>query len=267
MNPLRILLVDDSKSARYALRLQLQQHGMKVETSDAAETALERIRESTPDAIFMDYTMPGMSGFEALDILKASPATASIPVIMCTSHEDPEFLAQAKRKGALDVLSKAAAPEKLGQLLDRLGHAGTSAAGVATDIAGAASPQAAESLPGDRLEERVRTLLESFMDDRVEALTGNLMTRIDEQLASGVNTHAQEMEERFREAQSEQAELAMQKLLADRLPMLLQAHLQQGERKLALRARVMSNTRIYLLSASSALIGILSAAMVYHLLR
>jgi hypothetical protein len=55
--------------------------------------------------------------------------------------------------------------------------------------------------------------------------------------------------------------------LADRLPMLLQAHLQQGERKLALRAGVMSNARIYLLCASSALIGILSAAMVYLLLR
>jgi len=210
--------------------------------------------------------MPGMSGFEALDILKASPATAHIPVIMYTSREDPEFLAQAKRKGALDVLPKAAAPEKLGQLLDRLGHVGTSAAGVAV-VAGAASPQAAESLPGDRLEERVRTLLEPLMDDRVEALTGNLMTRIDEQLASGVNKHAQELEERFREAQSEQAELAVQKLLADRLPMLLQGYLQQGERKLALRSRVMSNTRIYLLCASSALIGILSAAMVYLLLH
>ena len=235
MNPLKILLVDDSKSARYTLRLQLQQHGMKVETSDAAETALERVRESTPDAIFMDYKMPGMSGFEALDILKASPATAHIPVIMYTSREDPEFLAQAKRKGALDVLPKAAAPEKLGQLLDRLGHVGTSAAGVAV-VAGAASPQAAESLPGDRLEERVRTLLEPLMDDRLEALSGNLMTRIDEQLA-------------------------------DRLPMLLQAHLQQGERKLALRARVMSNARIYLLCASSALIGILSSAVVFLLLR
>jgi CheY-like chemotaxis protein len=235
MNPLKILLVDDSKSARYTLRLQLQQHGMKVETSDAAETALERVRESTPDAIFMDYKMPGMSGFEALDILKASPATAHIPVIMYTSREDPEFLAQAKRKGALDVLPKAAAPEKLGQLLDRLGHVGTSAAGVA-GVTGAASPRAVESLPEDRLEEQIRTLLGPHMDDRVKALTGNLMTRTDEQLA-------------------------------DRLPMLLQAHLQQGERKLALRAGVMSNARIYLLCASSALIGILSAAMVYLLLR
>jgi CheY-like chemotaxis protein len=266
MNPLKILLVDDSKSSRYALRLQLQQHGMKVETSDAAETALARVRESTPDAIFMDYTMPGMSGFEALDILKASPATARIPVIMCTSHEDPEFLAQAKRKGALDVLPKAAAPEKLGQLLDRLGHAGTSVAEVA-DLAGATSPRPAESLPEDRLEGRVRTLLEPLIDDRVEALTANLMTRIDEQLASGLDTQAQELEERFREAQSEQAELAVQKLLADRLPMLLQAHLQQVERKSAPLARVMSDARIYLLCASSALIGILSAAMVYLLLR
>ena len=73
MNPMKILLVDDSKSARYALRLQLQRFGIEVEALESAEAALQRIREAPPDAVFMDHTMPGMNGFEALEILKAPP--------------------------------------------------------------------------------------------------------------------------------------------------------------------------------------------------
>ena len=120
MNPIKILLVDDSKSARYALSLQLKRHDAAVETADSAEAALKQIKESTPDAIFMDHTMPGMDGFEALDILKASPETSQIPVVMCTSNEDPEFMAQARQKGALDILSKSNAQQKLPQMITRI---------------------------------------------------------------------------------------------------------------------------------------------------
>ena len=48
MDPMKILLVDDSKSARYALRLQLQRHGVEVETADSAESALEILKGTCP---------------------------------------------------------------------------------------------------------------------------------------------------------------------------------------------------------------------------
>jgi CheY-like chemotaxis protein len=120
MDPIKILLVDDSKSARYALRLHLQHHGVQVDTADSAEAALERIAETQPQAVLMDHTMPGMNGFEALDILKSDVGTAHIPVVMCTSHDDPAYAAQALKRGALTVLSKADAAEKLPQVLDRI---------------------------------------------------------------------------------------------------------------------------------------------------
>jgi len=120
MDPIKILLVDDSKSARYALRLHLQQHGMQVDTADSAEAALERIPQSRPEAVLMDHTMPGMNGFEALDILKSDASTADIPVVMCTSHDDPAYAAQALKRGALTVLSKADAAERLPAVLDQI---------------------------------------------------------------------------------------------------------------------------------------------------
>ena len=135
MDPIKILLVDDSKSARYALRLQLQRHGAQVDTADSAETALERIAQTPPDAVLMDHTMPGMNGFEALEIIKSDPATAHIPVVMCTSHDDPVYSDQAIKRGALCVITKAAAPERLHLVLDQIRSALTGAPGLITDLA------------------------------------------------------------------------------------------------------------------------------------
>jgi len=150
MDPLKILLVDDSKSARYALRLQLQRHGVSVETADSAESALQLIEKQPPDAVLMDHTMPGMNGFEALEILKANQATAGIPVVMCTSHEEPSYDTQARHKGALDILPKSGAPQKLPEVLDEIRS-------VLATTQGSAAPQTTEA--GDLLTVSADTLL------------------------------------------------------------------------------------------------------------
>lgn len=238
---MKILLVDDSKSARYALRLQLQRHGMKVETADAAETALEQVRDAPPDAIFMDHTMPGMNGFEALEILKSAPATMHIPVVMCTSNEDPEFLAQAKRKGALDILSKSTAPEKLVQLLDRLQRTLASPA-ARTAVAESASPYrvAAQVQPlradprnDDRLEERVRILVGPIMDELSEKLAKDLAAKIDEKLASRLAEEAERLQRNFVKAQSEQAQLTTNRLVNELLPQVVRQHIEQEQQFIA----------------------------------
>lgn len=273
MNPMTILLVDDSKSARYALRLQLQRHGMMVETCNAAESALERVRDTPPDAIFMDHTMPGMNGFEALDILKTNPSTAHIPVVMCTSNEDPEFIAQAKKKGALDVLSKSTAPEKLGNLLDRLRQArespeGTSAAtGVATPDDRRPAEVATEAAPtsdDEQFEGRVRALIEPLMDEHADRLTVDLLAKIDDRIESHVRTsigpmmedltkrlgedlitktnqklvaglerEGERLKQQILEAQSEKAQVTARRLLNEVLPQALQQQREQEEKATA----------------------------------
>ena len=120
MDQMKILLVDDSKSARYALRLQLQRHGVEVETADSAESAFEILKGELPDAILMDHMMPGLNGFEALEAIRLDARTAHLPVVMCTSHEDADFAATAQRKGVVGILPKSVAPEKLPEILERL---------------------------------------------------------------------------------------------------------------------------------------------------
>jgi CheY-like chemotaxis protein len=261
MNPLKILLVDDSKSARYALRLQLQQHNVMVETADAAESALERVRQSPPDAIFMDHTMPGMSGFEALDILKTSPATAHIPVVICISHQSPELITQAKKKGAFDILSKTTAPEALEKLLDRLQQIKATPMDIVAAV-GETAQEAGDAQTREGLDERIRTLFESLMDERAERLTADLIAKVDQRIDTLARAPAKAVVDDLSERLAKDLMAKTEERLVSRLNM-------QAER---LREQFFSaqtetsNTQIYLLSTGAALIGIVSAAVVFLLL-
>jgi len=111
------LLVDDSKSARFVLGKLLQQHDFNVEMAASAEDALEFLSTHRPDAIFMDHMMKGMDGLVATSVIKKNPATAHIPVVMCTSNDGEAYLAEAKSHGALGTLVKPPSDDKLEEIL------------------------------------------------------------------------------------------------------------------------------------------------------
>jgi len=239
MNPIKILLVDDSKSARYALRLQLQRHGVEVETADSAESALERIHQAPPDAVFMDHTMPGMNGFEALEILKAEPATASIPVVMCTSNEEPEFVAQARRKGALDILAKSATPERLADLLTRLQAPAAppavaagptepaepvSAASVA-ETASKAARDEVERLLGEQLEQRLQRLLDYHLSGLSEKLRTELAAQAESSLDVRVEAEAARLQNQLAQSLTEKVRADINRILTDSLPAMVRQQL------------------------------------------
>jgi CheY-like chemotaxis protein len=100
------LIVDDSRSARLALSKLLAQHGVASDEAPSAEAALEYLRFERPDVVFLDHTMPGMDGFEALDVIKTKPETTTIPVMMYTSQEGQLYVSQARALGAVGVLPK-----------------------------------------------------------------------------------------------------------------------------------------------------------------
>jgi CheY-like chemotaxis protein len=200
VEPIKILLVDDSTTARYALRLQLQRHGVQVNTAESAEAALDRVRTTPPDAILMDHTMPRMNGFEALEILKSSPDTAHIPVVMCTAHDDPAFSAQAVRRGALGVLTKTAATEGLLSVLDQ----------IRATLAQGSLPEARPTLPGAYeathepalpvpagpsreeiealIEDRLGLVLPARLAEAVDPLVARINTQLRQVIAEQVET-------------------------------------------------------------------------------
>ncbi|PCJ47546.1 MAG: hypothetical protein COA99_00615 [Moraxellaceae bacterium] len=113
------LVVDDSRMARYVLSKMLKEQGINVDTVQSAEEALGYLCTTIPSMIFMDHTMPGMDGFQAIRAIKNDPKTASVPIMMYTSKEGEVYMNQALALGAVDVLPKQLKPMQLIQVLER----------------------------------------------------------------------------------------------------------------------------------------------------
>lgn len=116
----RALIVDDSRSARIILSRMLESYNLEVDTCESAEQALEHLRHSRADVVFMDHLMPGMDGFQAVQAIKSNPETATIPVIMYTSQEGELYLSQARALGAVGVLPKTINQSDVSRILYQL---------------------------------------------------------------------------------------------------------------------------------------------------
>ena len=71
----RILVVDDDRSTRQLIRLQLRAAGHTVDTAGDGVAALTRIRKKSPDLVLLDVWMPGMDGIEMLARLRDEPSS------------------------------------------------------------------------------------------------------------------------------------------------------------------------------------------------
>jgi CheY-like chemotaxis protein len=81
-----VLVVDDELPVREVLGRFLRQAGYQVNSASDGKEALEFIeRGDLPDLIVLDLMMPVMSGFEVLNVLRANPSWAKIPVIVLTA--------------------------------------------------------------------------------------------------------------------------------------------------------------------------------------
>jgi CheY-like chemotaxis protein len=116
MSDRQALVVDDSRSACFAMRKYLEHYNYLVTTALSATEGLRYLQDNRPTVIFLDQLMPGITGLEMLRTLKTDPNTVTIPVVMCTSVERPDFKVEARDSGAIEVLNK---PPNL-DLLDEL---------------------------------------------------------------------------------------------------------------------------------------------------
>ena len=116
----RALIVDDSRLARTVLSRLLEENGVASDAAESAESALEYLKHSRPDVVFLDHNMPGIDGFQALDAIKKNPVTATIPVMMYTSEQGEVYVGQARALGALGVLPKTVQPIEVSKVLRTL---------------------------------------------------------------------------------------------------------------------------------------------------
>ena len=99
-----ILIVEDNEKNMKLVRDLLQIKGYATLEAGTAEDGLVLARERKPDLILMDIQLPGMNGIDALKVLRADPATASIPSIAVTAsvmQQDRNLITEAGFEGYL----------------------------------------------------------------------------------------------------------------------------------------------------------------------
>ncbi len=115
-----ILLVDDEEGIRTVLGISLADAGYHVTTAASGEEALARFAERRPDIVLTDIKMPGLSGLDLLERIKATDP--DVEVIMLTGHGDMDLAIQSLKRDATDFLTKPVNDDMLEVALRRAGE-------------------------------------------------------------------------------------------------------------------------------------------------
>ena len=102
----KIMLVEDDKSLREIYGIRLVAEGYEVVSAGDGEEALAMAVKERPDLIISDVMMPKISGFDMLDILRSTPETKDIKVIMMTALSSEDQRERGENLGANRYLVK-----------------------------------------------------------------------------------------------------------------------------------------------------------------
>lgn len=108
-----ILIVDDQQELASMLAELLTDAGYATRIAADGRQALEEVLANAPDLVVTDVNMPGIDGFEFAAMMKADPATATIPIIMLSSQDGRGSRLVGLESGAEDYLSKPVDPAEL----------------------------------------------------------------------------------------------------------------------------------------------------------
>ncbi|MDX1651250.1 MAG: sigma-54 dependent transcriptional regulator [Brumimicrobium sp.] len=115
----KILVIDDEKSIRRALKEILEFEDFEVDEAEDGKEGLDKAKNSYYDIIFCDIKMPKMDGMEVLDAIQKEKIES--PVIMISGHGNIETAVEAIKKGAFDFIEK---PLDLNRILVTIRNAG-----------------------------------------------------------------------------------------------------------------------------------------------
>jgi two-component system, chemotaxis family, chemotaxis protein CheY len=121
INPVSILVVDDSVDCRMILRMALEREGYRcIEAADGI-AALKLFQEKTIDFIITDFQMPHMDGCEFLEVISSEEVSCP-PAVMVTGNLTDSVRMRATHAGALAVLSKPFDQGKILQMVREVVH-------------------------------------------------------------------------------------------------------------------------------------------------
>ena len=113
----KILLVEDNEMNRDMLLRRLERKGFEVVIAVDGQAGVNMAASESPDLILMDLSLPVIDGWEATRLIKADPATQSIPVIALTAHAMAGDEQKAREAGCDDYDTK---PVDIKRLLGKI---------------------------------------------------------------------------------------------------------------------------------------------------
>jgi len=130
----QVLVVDDSATIQKVVELILSRSGVKLVQARSGEEALRKARESKPDLMLVDHSMPDSTGQQLCAEVRQDPGLKDVPIILMAAALEPIDEAAARGAGASDVVAK---PFESQALIDKVKQL------LAAPIAPAATPQPA----------------------------------------------------------------------------------------------------------------------------
>lgn len=109
----RILIVDDEEDILELVRYNLQKEGYHTTTAKSAEDAQQLIKTEPPDLIVLDLMLPGMDGLDLCRLLKKSPTTEHISIVMLSAKGSEADVVTGLELGADDYIAKPFSPRVL----------------------------------------------------------------------------------------------------------------------------------------------------------
>ena len=123
--PIRVMIIDDSKTIRRTAETLLVKAGFEVITAGDGFEALAKIVDHQPDVIFMDIMMPRLDGYQTCALVKNNERFKSTPVIMLSSKDGLFDRARGRLVGSDKYLTKPFTREELlGAIEEHRQHAG-----------------------------------------------------------------------------------------------------------------------------------------------
>jgi HD-like signal output (HDOD) protein/DNA-binding NarL/FixJ family response regulator len=145
-NMARILIIDDLAIFREPLSASLRLAGHQTETAKDAFEGLARLRTSPVDLVLLDIAMPGMTGLQFIESIRANPKLSRLPIILLSAVEDRKMVLRAAQLGVKDYLLKSRF--STGELLERVSTRLAEAARASRERAASAIKPAAEVVAG-----------------------------------------------------------------------------------------------------------------------
>jgi len=101
-----ILVVDDNEMNRDMLSRRLKRKGYRTSVAEDGYQALDKIQEFQFDLVLVDIMMPGINGFEVLQIIRQKHSLAKLPVILATARDEIDDMVNGFKLGANDYITK-----------------------------------------------------------------------------------------------------------------------------------------------------------------